>query len=489
MLALTGMLTRLRVRGFKNLADVEVYFGPFTCIAGENAVGKSNLFDAIRFLSSLADAPILEAAMAVRDEAGRSNDIRSLLYTTKTGHAKTMYFEADAIIQSEGEDDLGQRAEGSVSFVKYTVELAYRNGSETSRPSLELIKEDLDYIKVTEARKSLPFNPSSRWIRSVIRGRRTSPFISTEVNGDHRTVRLHQDGSQGRAREFKASTLPRTVLSTVNATENPTALLTRREMQSWRLLQLEPSALRAPDSFTAPDVLGANGAHLPSTLHRLSNTVNRKRYPDTATWISNRLSELVPEIRAVRVDRDEVRQLLTVVAEMKDGTIHPARSLSDGTLRFLALAVLEADPTSTGVICFEEPENGIHPERVPAMLHMLSDLCVSIEDAAGDDNPLRQVIVSTHSPVLVAQVPDSSVVFAQRIAVADGQKTSVAFLPLEGTWRSMTQTGLRAASKGAVLRFLQPILDVEQIINVFDGQGRVIDRPEFQLRLPYEAGV
>lgn len=41
------MLTRLKVSGFKNLVDVDVRFGPFTCVAGANGVGKSNLFDAI----------------------------------------------------------------------------------------------------------------------------------------------------------------------------------------------------------------------------------------------------------------------------------------------------------------------------------------------------------------------------------------------------------------------------------------------------------
>ncbi len=66
------MLTRLKVSGFKNLVDVDVRFGPFTCVAGANGVGKSNLFDAIRFLSAIADCPLIEAALSVRDEGGRT---------------------------------------------------------------------------------------------------------------------------------------------------------------------------------------------------------------------------------------------------------------------------------------------------------------------------------------------------------------------------------------------------------------------------------
>ena len=48
------MLTRLKVSGFKNLVDVDVSLSPFTCVVGPNGVGKSNLFDAISFLSALA---------------------------------------------------------------------------------------------------------------------------------------------------------------------------------------------------------------------------------------------------------------------------------------------------------------------------------------------------------------------------------------------------------------------------------------------------
>jgi len=74
------MLTRLKINGFKNLVGVDVRFGPFTCIAGANGVGKSNLFDAIRFLSALASETLIDAALSVRDRdnAGRAGDIRNI---------------------------------------------------------------------------------------------------------------------------------------------------------------------------------------------------------------------------------------------------------------------------------------------------------------------------------------------------------------------------------------------------------------------------
>src|SRR6267142_2184118 len=100
------MLTRLKVTGFKNLVDVDIRFGPFTCIAGVNGVGKSNLFDAIRFLSALADRPFLEAAKCVRDEDGKTGDVRSLFHRVENIPDAEMAFEAEMIIPEKGYDDL-----------------------------------------------------------------------------------------------------------------------------------------------------------------------------------------------------------------------------------------------------------------------------------------------------------------------------------------------------------------------------------------------
>src|SRR5215470_4406892 len=97
-----SMLTRLKVSGFKNLVDVDVRFGPFTCVAGANGVGKSNLFDAICFLSALADHTLIDAALLVRGEGGSTADVRSLFHRVGDTYAEKMSFEAEMIIPQEG---------------------------------------------------------------------------------------------------------------------------------------------------------------------------------------------------------------------------------------------------------------------------------------------------------------------------------------------------------------------------------------------------
>src|SRR5579864_2637840 len=79
------MLTRLKVSGFKNLVDVDVRFGPLTCVAGANGIGKSNLFDSITFLSALADRPLIDAALSMRDEESRTTDLRSIFHLHQDG--------------------------------------------------------------------------------------------------------------------------------------------------------------------------------------------------------------------------------------------------------------------------------------------------------------------------------------------------------------------------------------------------------------------
>ena len=509
------MLTRLKVTGFKNLVDVDVRFGPFTCIAGVNGVGKSNLFDAIQFLSALADRSLHEAALSLRDEGGRTADVRNLFHRVGDTYEKEMSFEAEMIIPHEGFDDLGRKAEASITFLRYALILGLRKNDNARSPGpLELKKEELVHIKMGEASKHILFSNKRIWRSSVVKGRRTTPFISTEDDSKKLIIKRHQEGRGGRTQTFLAASLPRTVLSVSSAAESPTALLVRREMQSWRLLQLEPSSLRKPDEFSSPERLGADGAHLPATLNRLvrrHGAIEVTGNPDEMGdhedpgesrekpiqsnhdesdarcaehvygQVAIRLAELVDDVHKVWIDPDQKREIYTLKVADRDGTEFPAQSLSDGTLRFLALAVLELDPESQGLVCLEEPENGIHPERIPAMLRLLRDIASDVNEPLEHDNPLRQVIVNTHSPAVVCQVPDDSLVIAVlKEKRKDRQRfRSICLSCLPGTWRSEDPEAVNVVSRGNMLAYLNPVEKKKKKGN------RVVDRSDLQLMLPF----
>jgi predicted ATPase len=472
------MLTRFKVDGFKNLSGVDVQLGPFTCIAGPNGVGKSNLFDAIAFLSALADKPLLEAAAAVRGSEGRVGDVRALFQSTGGKRTHEMSFEAEMIIPKVGEDDLGSEARASMTFLRYKLKLRYRGDSNALGP-LEVTSEEMEHINKTRAGDVLGFPHSAAWRRSVIDGRRTVPYISTSVD-EGKTIVLTQADSQGERggggpRRLLAANMPRTVLSTANnAAERRTLVLARHEMMGWTQFQLEPSALRSPDAFNAPRTIGTNGSHLASALFGLAQEAKkagRGTAEDVYQGVANRLAELFENVRTLRVDVDEKRELYSIVLRDLQDSDHLASSLSDGTLRFLALAILEASASGPSLLCLEEPENGIHPDRIPPMIQLLRDIAVDVNVEAGPDNPMRQVIVNTHSPVVVGCVPEDTLLMAEATErVRDGRRERPLVL------RSVPKQG----SLAPLLGYLAPAGMRPAPAGTQRSERRVVDRPELR---------
>ena len=490
------MLTRLKVSGFKNLVDVDVRLGPFTCVVGPNGVGKSNLFDAIRFLSVLANHTLMEAAASVRDQDSRAADVRSLFHRAGDRYAERMSFEAEMLVPRAAIDDLGQEARASITFLRYSLELAYREtGGSLTPGALEIVKEELVHISQRDALKHLLFPHSVKhWRESVVHGRRTNaPFISTQIEGGNRIIYLHQDGGGGGPLTRAAANLPRTILSVANAAESPTVLVARREMESWRMLRLEPAALRRPDEFASSARLGTDGRHLAATLYRLARSAGERegdglaedpRVTQTYSRIADRLIGLMDDARDIYIERDEKRELLTLYAEDDGGTPHPAWALSDGTLRFLALAVLEMDPEIQGLLCLEEPENGIHPARIPAILELLRDIAADTREPIGPDNPLRQVIVNTHSPAVFQQVPDDSVLFVKAVEAMDGAGhffKRAQFCCMQNTWRTRGSEGPNVVARGDLLAYLNPVLPKDRLEETEGREKRrVVDREDAQ---------
>ena len=450
------MLTRLEVDGFKNLLGFVAEFGAFTCIAGPNGSGKSNVFDAVRFLSLLADHPIMDAAARLRASDGRGGDPRELFWTDGHEQATTMRFAAEMVVPREVQDDFGRQAAATITFLRYELELGYEPSTGPTQPGrLVLKREELKHINKGDARHHMRFPHRAadfRW--KVVRGRRSgSAFIST-VKGDDGTltIQVHGDGgTRGPPRPSPAESAPRTIVSTTTTSSDPTILAARRELQSWRFLALEPAAMRGPDPFSSQPRVGSNGSCLAATLFRLATEPpgrdkNAESEPlpvegmeDVYAKVANRLSRLV-DVEAVRIDRDDTRELLTLQMKQCRGAFFPARALSDGTLRFLALCLIDADPSAVGLICLEEPENGIHPARMQAMVDLVRGLAVDVFSSPGSDNPMRQVIVNTHSPRFVTLQMENKgdLLFAEIVTVRSPKGHPVPSLrlkPFAGTWR------------------------------------------------------
>lgn len=486
------MLTRLKVSGFKNLVDADVSFGPFTCIAGPNGVGKSNLFDAIRFLSALADKTFEDAALSVRDVDGLTGGVGAIFHRVGREAAKRVRFEAQMIIPSTGVDDLNQPVRTTSTFLRYTLELGSRPGPYGYGKVLEVLHEELTPIPREEVDQHLRFPRGAEWQRSAVRvSGRKSPYISTEQAEEGRVIRLHGDGAAGKATALPAGTLSRTILSaTTKASEDPTVVIARREMQSWRLLDLQPSALRRPDAVDVgggklgSDQLAPDGAHLPTALFRMARTATAREGPSAHLYeqVAGRLRELLPDVREVGTHLDDKRELLTVWVKDRNGTTFPAADLSDGTLRFLALAALEFDPEATGVFCIEEPENGIHPARIPDIVRLLYDIATGTDFPVGDDNPLRQVIVNTHSPGVVGEVSEADLLGATlREAIVDGKRfRKTVFRCLPGTWRAGVNPKPVELPKGDLLAYLNPVPAGRGEERDGNGSipGRLRDRPD-----------
>ena len=140
----------------------------------------------------------------------------------------------------------------------------------------------------------------------------------------------------------------------------------------------------------------------------------------------------------------------------------PAAALSDGTLRFIALSVLQQDPSVGGLICFEEPENGIHPQRIETILELLNDIAVDPTIPVGEENPLRQVIVNTHSTLVAGGVDEEDLLFARERTRRWDQKRipEMTLSCLPATRRA--GYGVESASMGEIIKYLTGAAPLEE---------------------------
>jgi predicted ATPase len=384
------MITRIEINGFKTFNNFKMEFAPLTVIVGANASGKSNLFDAMQLLTRIVETDL---KTAFSEQRGDANEL--FTQYSQTNSSNEISFSVDLLIDKNIKDKFGGEVLLKYTRLKYELKIK-KITNERGMDDLVILYESLNpirhdddlWIKAYITKKD---NIES-WRPKVKTGKRGVAYIDTEND----RINLRQDGKGGIKKEFSLNNINQAILSIVNSVDFPHALAAKEEIKSWKFLQLNPEDLRKPSSYLAKDSLTHTGQNLASTLHRI------KTYdPGAVKGIIRRLNSLLPSIVDVDVIDDKVGKQFVIQIRTQDNREFTSRVLSEGTLRLLTLCVFLYDPTQNGLICFEEPENGIHPARMKMTADLLKDLVSDFED---NDTELRQIIVNSHSPVLVREI-------------------------------------------------------------------------------------
>lgn len=417
------MITRIEIDGFKSFERFSLALPPFAVILGPNAAGKSNLFDALRLLSRLA---ISDVRTAMRELRGEPIELFRRLPDGRI--ARRMAFAVETLLEPSVRDDFGEELMLGHTRVRYEIAIVRREEDGIERFFVE--HEQAIPIHRKDDRWRPYGQAVSRSFAKIFipRSSRRSNFLETVDEGQQRYFELRQDGTAGRQRKLPAREAYRSVLSGISLVQEfPHLYALKMELANLRYLQLDASSERLPSPIDASEVLENDGSNVAAVLFRIRAETTSLTAPEGAlSDIRNDLVTMVPGIVDLAVTRDDEKREYRLELRMRDGQVFNARVLSDGTLRILALLTLLHDPRQRGVLCFEEPENGVHQTRLRALMTFLEDSCTDpSSDTVDSDQPFRQIIVNTHSPIAARVVRRSVILAGMSTLVEPGDQGGV----------------------------------------------------------------
>lgn len=362
---LEQMLRSLRLINFKSFEDAELSIGGLTVIVGVNASGKSNIRDALRFLHGVGRGYSLADIIGGKYGEGGYREWSPLRGATK---------EIIRFGQNSFKLALNVETHAAERLV-YEIEVS----RDTSRGTFGIVSERLT-------------TPDQSWKAPIF------DKIDKSEDQDELDFRLRApEGSRGQGKRQRLRRDRPALTQLQHKTGVPS--LHRKIIENLvavlsdiRFLDLAPDAMRQP-SFPGQTVLGEGGENLPTVLQETCTSEERKK--TLIAWIS----ELTPlEVVDFEFDSDSTGRILMFIVDT-DGNRTSALSASDGTLRFLAMAVALMGVRATGLLFFEEIDNGLHPSRM-RLLTELIERQVEITKV--------QVVTTTHSPDLLTIVGDKT---------------------------------------------------------------------------------
>lgn len=348
------MIDHITIENFKSLKRANLKLGRLNLFIGTNASGKSNLFDALRVLRGLAGGFSLKELFegGVRTAGGDTgHGIRGgLAYAINRAPGAPPPAEARIQIQFA-------TPAGSIDY-----QVKFNSAGATTQENLKEDGKEVFYFDGHEAF----FRVSDSGLTACF----PNPFLGSQA------ILAFRTGLAGAHKDFVEGWM--------------------KHLLNMQFLELDPGLLRRYGAVADLPRMGERGENFASLVrHICANADTKKAY---LSWLRELRPQEVDDVTTLSGAVDE-----PLFALRENGQDFPAPVLSDGTLRFAALAAAPFQPSLfppeklrpevPRVLTIEEIENGIHGSRLRLLMELLRSQAAATN---------TQVLATTHSPLLLA---------------------------------------------------------------------------------------
>lgn len=350
-------LKRIEIDNYKSLRSVVMEPGPLSVLVGPNAAGKTNFCEALDFLARVYQWNLEEA---VSYKGGYEN----ICYRDGKGRTK------DPIRFRIVVEQPSRRPSGKKVLWDHAFEFGPGQTASSLSP-LSVMTEELTY----EA-------PG----RAVYLARRGDRFESFESSNQ-------EEG--GLVGLLLKKELPEDKLVVPQYSTDLLDHISEPRVDKLRVFQLSTVGARSVGIPTPDPNLERFGSNLPAVVLHL-----KRKHPKAYAQIVTSLKEILPDIEDLVVT--QTRTLALSLKQRESEQLWPVEDLSDGTIQAIATLAAVFDPRIP-VLVLEEPENNVHPWAIRAFA-----------EAFRLASETKQIILTTHSPILIDQFKPEEVWIVQR---------------------------------------------------------------------------
>jgi predicted ATPase len=361
-------IIKLEIEGFRSLKSQTWCPGDLNVLIGPNASGKSNVLRALETLSIAAQGGRL--GRYIQQEGGMEPIVWD-------GQVDRIGFRAKMTPIPPYKDEVKEALTYELSLARLGKSSAYR-----------IDKEVLGNFHKVET------------------GEMPEPFKLLERD-PHQAAVFAMDTKRF---EVQPMSLPEAE-TLLGASGGPFALnrwvaVFQKELADWKVYQdfqtHREAPIRAPQVTRAETEVSADGQNLVSVLHSLY-TGHRDFENEINAAMRAAFGEDFEKLVFPPAADQRIQMRIRWRSLKREQS---AADLSDGTLRFLFLLTVLANPSPPPLIAIDEPETGLHPSMFPI-----------VAEYARDAASKAQVIFTTHSPEFLdafgEDVPTTTVVERQ----------------------------------------------------------------------------